>query len=148
MRFTWRVALETLRMIPPIFGSFRRALEDIEVNGYVIPKGWQVFWASSVTHMDPGIFRDPDKFDPSRFEGQAPPYSFVAFGGGQRLCAGIEFARVETLATMHHLVRRFRWRLCCKDNTFIRDPMPSPLHGLPIELEHIGGRASPCKNPC
>ena len=44
MRFTWRVALETLRMIPPIFGSFRRALEDIEVNGYVIPKGWQVFW--------------------------------------------------------------------------------------------------------
>ena len=72
----------------------------------------------------------------------------MAFGGGQRLCAGIEFARVETLATMHHLVRRFRWRLCCKDNTFIRDPMPSPLHGLPIELEHIGGRASPCKNPC
>jgi len=27
----------------------------------------------------------------------------VAFGGGQRLCAGIEFARVETLVTMHHL---------------------------------------------
>ncbi|KAJ1291132.1 hypothetical protein BS78_02G295200 [Paspalum vaginatum] len=136
MRFTWRVALETLRMIPPIFGSFRRALEDMELDGYCIPKGWQVFWASSVTHMEPGIFRDPEKFDPSRFEGQTPPpYSFVAFGGGQRLCAGIEFARVETLVTMHHLVRRFRWRLCCKKNTFVRDPMPSPLNGLPIELE-------------
>ncbi|KAK3125178.1 hypothetical protein QOZ80_7BG0601300 [Eleusine coracana subsp. coracana] len=136
MRFTWRVALETLRLIPPIFGSFRRALEDIEFDGYLIPKGWQVFWASSVTHMDPGIFPEPDKFDPSRFETQAPPYSFVAFGGGQRLCAGIEFARVETLVTMHHLVRRFRWRLCSKANTFVRDPMPSPLHGLPIELQH------------
>ena len=59
----------------------------------------------------------------------------MAFGGGQRLCAGIEFARVETLVTMYHLVRRFRWRFCCKENTFVRDPAPSPLHGLPIELE-------------
>lgn len=146
MRFTWRVAQETLRMIPPIFGSFRRALEDIEFDGYIIPKGWQVFWASSVTHMDAGIFKDPEKFDPSRFEGPAPPYSFVAFGGGQRLCAGIEFARVETLVTMHHLVRRFRWKLCCKENTFVRDPMPSPLHGLPIELEHIGVASPPRKS--
>ncbi|RCV13278.1 hypothetical protein SETIT_2G334100v2 [Setaria italica] len=145
MRLTWRVALETLRMIPPIFGSFRRAMEDIEFDGYVIPKGWQVFWASSVTHMDPAIFKDPEKFDPSRFESPAPPYAFVAFGGGQRLCAGIEFARVETLVTMHHLVRRFRWRLLSKENIFVRDPMPSPLHGLPIELEHIGV-ASPCKS--
>ncbi|CAL5086408.1 unnamed protein product [Urochloa decumbens] len=145
MRFTWRVALETLRMIPPIFGSFRRALEDIEFDGYVIPKGWQVFWASSVTHMDPGVFKDPEKFDPSRFEIPAPPYSFVAFGGGQRLCAGIEFARVETLVTMHHLIRRFRWKLCSRENTFVRDPMPSPLHGLPIELEYIGV-ASPRKS--
>jgi cytochrome P450 len=138
MRLTWRVALETLRMIPPIFGSFRRAMEDIEFDGYVIPKGWQVFWASSVTHMDPAIFKDPERFDPSRFESAAPPYAFVAFGSGQRLCAGIEFARVETLVTMHHLVRRFRWRLLSRENSFVRDPMPSPLHGLPIELEHIG----------
>ncbi|KAL6656643.1 hypothetical protein ACP70R_004423 [Stipagrostis hirtigluma subsp. patula] len=148
MRFTWRVALETLRLIPPIFGSFRRALEDVEFDGYLIPKGWQVFWASSVTHMDPAIFREPERFDPSRFESQAgaaaTPYSFVAFGAGQRLCAGMEFARVETLVTMHHLVRRFRWRLCCKENTFVRDPMPSPLQGLPIELEHKDV-ASPCK---
>ena len=149
MRFTWRVALETLRMIPPVFGSFRRALEDIEFDGYCIPKGWQVFWASSMTHMDPGIFPDPDKFQPSRFESQAPPYSFVAFGGGQRLCAGIEFARVETLVAMHHLLRRFRWRLCCedKDNTFVRDPMPSPQNGLPIVLESRD-MASPSESAC
>ena len=66
-----------------------------------------MFWASSVMHMDPSIFPDPDKFEPSWFESQAPPYSFVAFGGEQRLCAGIEFARVETLVTMHHLPKAF-----------------------------------------
>ena len=100
-------------------------------------------------HMDPSIFPDPDKFQPSRFESQAPPYSFVAFGGGQRLCAGIEFARVETLVTMHHLLRCFRWRLYCedRDNTFVRDPMPSPLNGLPIELESRD-MSSPSKSAC
>ncbi|CAO1941831.1 unnamed protein product [Urochloa humidicola] len=139
MKLTWRVALETLRMVPPIFGSFRRATQDIEYDGYLIPKGWQVFWVSSVTHMDAGIFPEPATFDPSRFKDQsaaaAPPCSFVAFGGGPRICVGMEFARIETLVTMHYLVRRFRWKLCCKEDTFARDPMPSPLHGLPIELE-------------
>ncbi|CAN6199207.1 unnamed protein product [Urochloa humidicola] len=140
MKLTWRMALETLRMVPPIFGNFRRATQDIEYDGYLIPKGWQVFWVSSVTHMDAAIFPEPAKFDPSRFKDQsaaaAPPCSFVAFGGGPRICVGMEFARIETLVTMHYLVRRFRWKLCCKEDTFARDPMPSPLHGLPIELEN------------
>jgi cytochrome P450 len=60
----------------------------------------------------------------------------VAFGGGPRICVGMEFARIETLETMHHLVRRFRWKLRCKEDTFARDTMPSPLHGLPIQLEN------------
>ncbi|VAH36191.1 unnamed protein product [Triticum turgidum subsp. durum] len=42
MKLTWRVAQETLRVVPPIFGNFRRALEDTEFDGYLIPKGWQV----------------------------------------------------------------------------------------------------------
>ncbi|KAM0881065.1 hypothetical protein ACQ4PT_033186 [Festuca glaucescens] len=140
MKLTWRVAQETLRVVPPIFGSFRKALEDIEFDGYCIPKGWQVFWTANVTHMDASIFPEPEKFDPSRFENQsasaAPPCSFVAFGGGPRICPGMELVRIETLVTMHHLVRQFTWKLRSKKNTFVRDPMPSPLHGLPIEIQH------------
>uniref|UniRef100_R7WD53 Cytochrome P450 716B1 n=1 Tax=Aegilops tauschii TaxID=37682 RepID=R7WD53_AEGTA len=143
MKFTWRVAQETLRVVPPIFGNFRRALEDTEFDGYLIPKGWQVFWTANVTHMDASIFHEPAKFDPSRFETEnqrasaaAAPCSFVAFGGGPRICPGIEFSRIETLVTMHHLVRQFRWKLCCKEDTFVRNPMPSPLLGLPVKIEH------------
>jgi hypothetical protein len=83
--------------------------------------------------MDPGIFPNPDKFDLSLFESQPPPYSFVGFSSGQRLCTRIEFV----------WVRRFRWRLYCKFNTFVRDLMPMTLHGLPIELKHKD-EASPC----
>ncbi|KAF8700399.1 hypothetical protein HU200_034334 [Digitaria exilis] len=148
MKLTWRVALETLRLVPPLFGNFRRATKDVEFDGFIIPKGWQVFWVSSVTHMDASIFHEPAKFDPFRFKdgspATAPPCSFVAFGGGPRICAGMEFARVETLVTMHYLVRRFKWKLCCSqsENTFVRDPLPSPRNGLPIEIER---RASPSR---
>lgn len=42
MKFTWQVAQELMRMIPPVFGTFRKALIDTSFGGYDIPKGWQV----------------------------------------------------------------------------------------------------------
>lgn len=41
MKYTWRVTMELLRLIPPVFGGFRQVLMDIEYEGYLIPKGWQ-----------------------------------------------------------------------------------------------------------
>ncbi|XP_004299710.1 PREDICTED: cytochrome P450 716B1-like [Fragaria vesca subsp. vesca] len=134
MKYTWRVAQETLRVTPPIFGSFRTAMKDIEFGGYLIPKGWQIFWAAHMTHMNDSIFPEPSKFDPSRFEKQVlPPYCFVGFGGGPRICPGYEFARIETLIAMHHMVTRFTWKLTA-DDQFSRDPMPVPTQGLPLEI--------------
>ncbi|KAI4388357.1 hypothetical protein MLD38_000691 [Melastoma candidum] len=135
MKYTWRVAMETLRTVSPIFGGFRLALEDIEYDGYIIPKGWQVFWAANMTHMNESIFPEPSTFDPSRFEVQAsiPPYSFIPFGGGPRICPGMEFARIETLVTIHYLMTRFTWKLL-SENSFIRDPMPLPSQGLVIGI--------------
>jgi cytochrome P450 family 26 subfamily A len=42
MKYTWRVALESLRIMSPVFISFRRVVKDFEYEGYLIPKGWQV----------------------------------------------------------------------------------------------------------
>ncbi|KAL0320794.1 UNVERIFIED_CONTAM: cytochrome [Sesamum radiatum] len=136
MKYTWRVAMETLRTIPPIFGGFRKTVEDIEFEGYLIPKGWQIFWVTSMTHMDGDIFPEPSKFDPDRFGNAAaiPPYCYVPFGGGPRICPGYEFAKIETLVTIHHLITHFTWKLCCNDDSFRRDPMPAPAQGLPVQL--------------
>ena len=86
--------------------------------------------------MDNNIFQEPSKFDPSRFENQSsiPPYNFIPFGGGQRICPGYEFARIETLVAVHYLVTNFTWKLLCADNFFKRDPMPVPAQGLPIQI--------------
>ncbi|OMO64876.1 Cytochrome P450 [Corchorus olitorius] len=96
-----------------------------------------VIWAACMTHMDEHIFPDPSKFDPTRFEKQAsgaPPYCFVAFGGA-RICPGNEFARIETLVTIHYLVTMFNWKLCYSDNSFTRNPFPVFIHGMPIQIE-------------
>lgn len=42
MNYTWQVARESMRMFPPIFGSFRKAIQDIDFQGFIIPKGWKV----------------------------------------------------------------------------------------------------------
>ncbi|KAL6196340.1 hypothetical protein ACLB2K_031955 [Fragaria x ananassa] len=36
MKYTWRVAQETLRITPPVFGGFRTATKDIEFGGFMI----------------------------------------------------------------------------------------------------------------
>jgi len=43
MTYTWQVVRETIRLFAPIFGSFRKAIEDIEFEGFTITKGWKVY---------------------------------------------------------------------------------------------------------
>ncbi|PKI72563.1 hypothetical protein CRG98_006940 [Punica granatum] len=83
MRYSWMVACEVLRLSPPGPGAFRRVITDFSYSGFTIPKGWKAHWNVYSTHLNPRYFPDPEKFDPSRFEGRGPaPFTFVPFGGG------------------------------------------------------------------
>ncbi|CAI9091950.1 OLC1v1027074C1 [Oldenlandia corymbosa var. corymbosa] len=136
MKYTWRVAQEVMRLIPPVAGTFRLAQRDIIFGGFQIPKGWQVMWAAPSTHMDDNIFKDPGKFDPSRFENSSgiPPYSYVAFGAGPRVCPGSEFGRVQVLLMLHYMVTNYRWHEKIPNEPIERAGMPYPAKGLPINL--------------
>lgn len=90
--------------------------------------------------MDNDIFQNPTIFDPTRFDKNAPstpPFSYVAFGAGPRMCPGIELAKMETLAMIHRLVTKFTWELVKKDESFKRIPMPEFNHGLLVRITPI-----------
>ncbi|KAF7121283.1 hypothetical protein RHSIM_Rhsim13G0059700 [Rhododendron simsii] len=138
MKYTWQVAQEMMRMIPPVFGTFRKALEDTNFGGYDIPKGWQVFTVAHGTHMEKDIFSSPMEFDPSRFDKSSkpiPPYAYIPFGAGLHSCIGNEFARIETLTTIHKLVTKFEWSPVYPDETITRKAVPYPSMGLPIKIK-------------
>lgn len=98
----------------------------------------QTFWTVHTTHKNPKYFPDPEKFDPSRFEGSGPaPYTFVPFGGGPRMCPGKEYARLEILVFMHNLVTKIKWEKINPNEKISYIPSPIPMEGLPISIKII-----------
>ncbi|KAK1283169.1 hypothetical protein QJS10_CPB21g01606 [Acorus calamus] len=140
MKYTWSVAQELMRLNPPVPGSFKKFVKDTSFGGFDIPKGWQVFWLASVTHTEKNSFPDPERFDPSRFMGPSksfPPFSYIPFGAGPHVCPGNEFARIEVLLVLHHMILNYRWSEMIPDEPITRDPMPYPAKGLPIKLHRL-----------
>ncbi|KAI8530600.1 hypothetical protein RHMOL_Rhmol11G0071900 [Rhododendron molle] len=132
MRYTWNVVCETMRLAPPAQIAFKEALTDFTFAGYTIPKGWKICWSFHSTHKDPAYFPNPEEFDPTRFEGNGPTtYTYVPFGGGNRMCLGKEYARQEILVFIYNLVKKFhRKKLIPNDRVVFK----SPENGLPICL--------------
>ncbi|KAE8733458.1 CYP716B2 protein [Hibiscus syriacus] len=138
MKYTWCVACEVMRLAPPANGSFREAITDFTYAGYTIPKGWKAFWTVHTTNKNPKYFPDPERFDPSRFEGNGPaPYTFVPFGGGPRMCPGKEYARLEILTFIHNLVTSYKWLKSNPNEKISYIPSPIPEEGLPIKIQTI-----------
>ncbi|XP_057420623.1 beta-amyrin 28-monooxygenase-like isoform X3 [Lotus japonicus] len=136
MKYTWNVVSEVMRLSPPVRGAFREALKDFTYADYNIPKGWKLLWNTGSSYKDPKLFSNPEKFDPSRFEGEGPsPFSYVPFGGGPRMCLGQEFARLKILVFMHNIIKRYKWDLVFPDEKFKYDPLLEPEKGLPIRLQ-------------
>ncbi|XP_028778506.1 taxadiene 5-alpha hydroxylase-like [Neltuma alba] len=138
MKYSWQVARESMRLHPPIFGSFRKTIADIDYEGFTIPKGWKVLWTAYGTHYNEEYFKDATRFKPSRFEEdeatKIPPYAFVPFGGGPRLCAGYQLAKLNILIFLHYVVTQFDWSLLHPHEPITLDPLPFPSLGLPIKI--------------
>ncbi|KAL7164618.1 hypothetical protein ACSBR2_040502 [Camellia fascicularis] len=108
MPMTSRVIQETLRVASILSFTFREAVEDVEFEGYLIPKGWKVLPLFRNIHHSPENFPEPEKFDPSRFEVAPKPNTFMPFGNGTHSCPGNELAKVEILVLLHHLTTKYR----------------------------------------
>lgn len=95
---------------------------------------FQVLWTTYGTHYNANYFKDPLSFNPSRFEEGIPQYAFVPFGGGPRVCAGYQLAKLNILIFVHCVVTQYEWSLLHPDEPVKMEPLPSPSLGMPIRI--------------
>ena len=81
---------EILRFDPALHMFTRWAYADVEVMGHTFHRGDQVALLLAAANRDPGVWDDPDRFDPAR-----PAKTHVSFGGGLHFCVGAPLARLE-----------------------------------------------------
>ncbi|KAJ6398447.1 hypothetical protein OIU77_019278 [Salix suchowensis] len=124
------------------------------MKGYDIPRGWKVLPVISAVHLDSTVFDQPQHFNPWRWQqpdnacGSSTCSSaataatattrsnyFMPFGGGPRLCAGLELAKLEMAVFIHHLVLNFQWEMVGADQAFAFPFVDFP-EGLPIRVKH------------
>nr|AFP74115.1 ABA 8'-hydroxylase CYP707A2 [Phelipanche ramosa] len=134
MPITTRVIQETLRVASILSFTFREAVEDVEFDGFLIPKGWKVLPLFRNIHHSPENFPEPENFDPSRFDVAPKPNTFMPFGSGTHACPGNELAKLEMLVLLHHLTTKYRWTMIAPQNGIQYGPFPLPQNGLPIKL--------------
>lgn len=123
---------EVMRLYPPAWLVTRRVLAADTLGGREIPAGAVLILSPWLLHRHPGVWRDPERFDPTRFlDGSADRTAFIPFGAGPRQCIGRDFAYVEGVLILAAMAGRF-------DVTFPdggRRPSADPL----VTVRPVGG---------
>ncbi|MFI9151061.1 cytochrome P450 [Streptomyces sp. NPDC053367] len=120
---------ELMRYDTPLQLFERWVLDDIEIDGVVVPRGAELALLFGSANHDPAVFSDPERLDLTR--GDNPHISFSA---GIHYCIGAPLARIELAASMRALLERApTLRLAAeprrKPNFVIRG-----LEGLSVEI--------------
>ncbi|RYP84871.1 hypothetical protein DL769_001065 [Monosporascus sp. CRB-8-3] len=120
---------EGLRLSKGVPHRFARVSPDVpyQYDGITIPHGVPVGMSFVDFLENPDIFPDPDTFDPERWIPFDAPHvrqrrkSLVAFGGGTRMCLGINLAWAELYLTVAVVARRLGDRMKLHEVVFERD---------------------------
>ena len=103
---------EAGRLYTPVLNLPRGVVRPFTFAGYDVPAGEAVRLALAAGHRLPHLFADPERFDPARFlppreEDKRTPYALATFGGGSRVCIGVNFAQLEVKTLIAHVLRAF-----------------------------------------
>jgi len=155
------VIKEVLRLHPPLILLLRKVMQDFYVQGFLIKAGKLVCAAPSVTHRMPGLFPNPEMFDPDRYTPERCEdknlYGWQAFGGGKHKCSGNSFAMFQIKAIISMLLGRYEFELVNPPESYKDDYQKmvvepsSPCQvrykrRRPLEASQAQDQASPSEN--
>jgi len=131
LSYTQMVVKETLRLYPQAYVLFARvAIEDVDIGGYHIPRGSQLYPSPYIIHHDPRWYDQPERFDPERFTPERydrlPHCAWIPFGAGPRACVGQAFAMMEMTLIVATVIQRTRLQLSPEQ----QKPEPHALFSL------------------
>ena len=137
---------ESWRMDPPVGGSFRKAVKDIEHKGYSFEPGtvfnYSVLMATSdekvytksrdTFQMERFLPRDHPLYRPETDSGIDPfqgKVSYPIFGGGTHVCLGKAFAQLELRVLATRMLKHY--------HVEVRNPKKSyfPVNGWNVEFK-------------
>jgi cytochrome P450 len=105
---------EALRLQPPVWIVGRRALKDLQLGGYEVPRGSILLASQWLMHRDARFWSDPLRLDLGRWSDEAKaqrhPFAYFPFGAGPRGCIGEGFAWMEGILCLATLASRWRLR--------------------------------------
>ncbi len=114
------------RATDPIF--WRLTTEDVDVEGFMIPRGVRVGICLGAANRDPRVWDRPDEYDIHR-----PNHHNLGTGLGPHLCLGRDVAKQEMVAAINGLMDRW-------PNMRLDPDKPKPVF---MGLEHRGMSSVP-----
>ncbi|MEU0740660.1 cytochrome P450 [Streptomyces sp. NPDC006134] len=120
---------ELLRYDTPLQLFERWVLDDIEIDGTVVPRGAELALLFGSANHDPAVFTDPGRLDLARRDN---PH--VSFSAGLHYCIGAPLARIELAASMRALLERAPALRPAAEPTRKPNFVIRGLAGLPVTL--------------
>ncbi|XP_054838734.1 cytochrome P450 2J2-like isoform X2 [Eublepharis macularius] len=97
-----------------LFGVPRQCTKDVNIMGFLIPKGAIVFPDFCSVLFEPKHWETPQEFNPNNFldkEGKfVEKEEFLPFGAGGRACLGEQLAKIELFIFFTNLLRTFTFQ--------------------------------------
>ncbi|KAJ9564022.1 hypothetical protein OSB04_009182 [Centaurea solstitialis] len=133
------VIKETFRLHPPAPLLLpHKALSDVEIGGFVVPKDAQILCNVWAIGRDPTVWSNPHEFMPERFldvdiDYRGRDFELIPFGSGRRICPGLPLAHRMLYLMLASLIRKFDWEL--EGGTRLEDMDMSERFGITLHKD-------------
>jgi cytochrome P450 len=144
LAYTRQVVQESMRVYPPVAMVVRQPNRRVTIGGIEVGPKDNVFVPIYAIHHHQRLWPDPSSFDPDRFTPEAIKsrhrWSYLPFGAGPRICIGMGFALLESVAILATLLPAIR---LSSDPGF--KPTPKlrvtmrPAEGMPMQIHQRAG---------